>query len=153
GNWSVAAPNGNIYLQEVRNPNGVFDGRANSAGNHYYDYDLQSSVSLDAGVGVYLTGLNLPRTTDPHPPMIFPPTLDISAGSGGIVLQDSVYLFPSPFGNLRLTTHDGGNLETVPNNVAVNPLPALVMSDHYVSDADGSTRRWLDDDTFGPRDH
>ena len=24
GGWSVNAPNGNIYLQEVRNPNGVF---------------------------------------------------------------------------------------------------------------------------------
>ena len=29
GSWTVNAPNGNIYLQEVRNPNGVFNNGAN----------------------------------------------------------------------------------------------------------------------------
>src|SRR5262249_36997599 len=69
----------------------------------------------------------------------------------GIVLQDSVILFPSPYGNLHIT--DGGDLETIPNNPQLNPTPALIMSDHYVSDIDSLTRRWLDTDTFGLRDH
>jgi filamentous hemagglutinin family protein len=147
GSWSVNAPNGNINLQEVRNPNGVFNAggnNPNAAGYHLFDYDPHASVSLNAGNGVYLNGLDLPRTTDPAPPMIFPPSLDITAGPGGIVLGDSIILFPSPFGNLHIT--DAGRFEGVPNNAQLNPTPALIMSD-------SSQRRWTDPDTFGMRDH
>ena len=116
----------------------------NSAGYHFFDYDAHASVALHAGTGIYLTGLGLPRTTDPSPPMIFPPSLDLSAGAGGIVLGDSVILFPSAYGNLHIV--DGGNFEAIPNNAQLNPTPALVMSD-------SSQTRWVDSDTFGMRDH
>jgi filamentous hemagglutinin family protein len=147
GNWTVNAPNGNIYLQEVRNPNGVFNpggNNPNSPAYHAFDYDPQSSVSLNAGAGVYLTGLNLPRATDPAPPMIFPPTLNITAGPDGIVMGDSVILFPSQYGNLHI--NDAGRFEGVPNNPAANPTPSLIMSD-------SSQTRWVDDSTFGIADH
>ncbi len=65
GAWTVNAPNGNIYLQEVRNPNGVFNnvGRASLSSFHKFTYDPQASVSLNAGDGVFLltTPGNLPR--------------------------------------------------------------------------------------------
>jgi filamentous hemagglutinin family protein len=149
GSWALNAPNGNIYLQEVRNPNGVFNNGANnpnSAGYHLYNYDPGSSVSLTAVRGVYITGLDLPRSTDPAPGMIFPPILDITAGSGGITLGDSVILFPSALGNLNLKTTDGGNLQTIPNNPALNPTPSLILSD-------SAQTKWLGPDTFGIADH
>jgi len=31
GSWTVNAPNGSIYLQEVRNPNGVFNNQGNKS--------------------------------------------------------------------------------------------------------------------------
>jgi filamentous hemagglutinin family protein len=128
GGWSLDAPNGNIYLQEVRNPNGVFNsiGSYGSGGNHLFDYDPLSFVDLTAGIGVFLTGQNLPRPNG-GVPLLMPPTLDISAGSGGVVLQvpvaapsgntpvdlsqQDITLFPSANGNLRITTTDGGWLE------------------------------------------
>ena len=111
---------GNICLQEVRNPNGVFNnkGATASAGYHFFDYDPQAAVNLAAGNGVYLTGQNLPRTSDAivngtiYLPIILPPTLDISVGSGGVNLEDNVTLFPSSFGNLQITTTDGGNFSS-----------------------------------------
>ena len=43
GSWNISAPNGSIYLQDVRNPNGVFNDKGNSrqayAGYHLFDYD------------------------------------------------------------------------------------------------------------------
>jgi len=44
--------------------------------------------------------------------MIFPPTLNITAGAGGIVLGDSVILFPSQYGNLHIA--DAGRFEACP---------------------------------------
>src|SRR5262249_30964965 len=124
GSWKVEAPNGDIFLQEVRNPNGIFNTRAGS-GFHLFDYDPHASVSLNAGGAVYLTGLGLPRIGDPQPAIIYPPSVEISAGSGGIILQDSISLFPSSSPNLVLTTTDGGNLETRPNPL-LTYTPALV---------------------------
>jgi filamentous hemagglutinin family protein len=135
GSWSLSAGwdpiaeqvmsgIGDIYLQEVRNPNGVFNiqGGVTSAAYHLFDYDLQASVDLTAGHGVYLTGQNLPRPNGAVP-LIMPPTLNISAGSGGVFLgaptasdgsqqivlsQYSVTLFPSLYGDLQIVTTDGG---------------------------------------------
>ena len=55
GHWSVSTPNGSIYLQEVRNPNGVFNdaGGFTSSAYHYFDYDPESSVNLAAGGAVF----------------------------------------------------------------------------------------------------
>ncbi len=137
GSWNLNAPNGNIYLQEVRNPNGVFD-NISGAGSHLFDYDLQASVGLTAGLGVYLTGQNLPRPNGVVP-LLMPPTLDIIAGSGGLTLQtptpvDSsgknialtveypITLFPSAYGDLQIITTDGGGFSAAPGTV-------LLMSD------------------------
>ncbi len=128
GSWTLNA-GGSIYLQEVRNPNGVFNntrtpGRSTpSAGNHLFDYSPQASVTLDAGNAVYLTGVGLPRP-DGAVPMLLPPTLNINAGSGGVVLETpnavdgngnslslfsyDITLFPSPDGNLSINTTGGG---------------------------------------------
>jgi len=143
GSWTVSAGQ-NIYLQEVRNPNGVFNvaGGSGSPNYHFFDYDPQSSVTLDAGLGVYLIGLNLPRPNDAVP-MIFPPTLDITAGSGGVTLQETVILFPSPYQDLSITTTAGGSLQTVANNLG---HPELIMSD-------SSRTRWTAAGNFGDLDH
>ncbi|HZI31239.1 MAG TPA: hypothetical protein VFF11_02790, partial [Candidatus Binatia bacterium] len=40
GSWSLNAPNGDIFLQEVRNPNGVFNTQGTSStSQHYFNYD------------------------------------------------------------------------------------------------------------------
>ena len=137
---SIQSGIGNIFLQEVRNPNGVFNdstttsGRRTvpAAGNHLFDYDPQASVSLTAGDGVYLTGHDLPRPSyalNVQPvPMLLPPIVIINAGPGGVSLQpptaiadsglntvvtlldSDITLFPSPYQNLEITTTDGGSL-------------------------------------------
>jgi filamentous hemagglutinin family protein len=146
GTWSINAPNGNIYLQEVRNPNGVFNnlGNAASLGNHRFDYGAHSAVDLTAGLGVYLTDLSLPRPNG-LVPVLYPPTLNIVAGSGGLVLEDDVIMFPSPYGDLTITTLNGGNVTTSPNSPA-NLSPKLVMSD-------SAQTRWISANTFSALDH
>jgi len=110
GSWNLNAPNGDIYLQEVRNPNGVFDSpnSTTSPAYHYFDYDPNASVYLNA-IGVNLTGTSLPRPVG-SVPIIYPSTLAIEAASGGITLGANVILFPSVNQNLAITTTDGGNL-------------------------------------------
>jgi filamentous hemagglutinin family protein len=128
GNWSVKADD-NIYLQEVRNPNGVFNNTGNdsSVAAHLFDYAPQDSVSLDAGIGVYLTDVNLPRLAADPVPVLYPSILDITAGSGGVTLQGNVTLFPSEYQNLSITTTDGGSLVSNPNSEGTTP--ELLMSD------------------------
>jgi filamentous hemagglutinin family protein len=146
GSWNLDAQ-GNIFLQEVRNPNGVFDnkttisGRA-TAGNHLFDYSPYASVSLTADNGVYITGYELPRPNGAVP-VLLPPTVIINAGSGGVTLQTptatdgvqnnditlsdyDITLFPSAYGNLQITTTDGGGLSSV--NANGSPT-TLLMSD------------------------
>ena len=131
GAWTVNAPNGNIYLQEVRNPNGIFNsaGAATSPGTHLFTYDPQASVTLDAGLGVFfLTApANLPRTTA-DAPAIFPPELYINAGPGGVFLDNDVTLFPSPYQNLQITTTGGGNL-AASTSTGLASLVEMLMSD------------------------
>jgi len=73
--------------------------------------------------------------------LIYPPTLDIRAGAGGVNLLASVILFPSPYGDLNITTTAGGNL-------ASDGVAELVMSD-------SSKRQWSTSDigAFGDHDH
>lgn len=150
GSWSVNAPNGNIYLQEVRNPNGVFNNTSNdgSVAAHLFDYAPDASVNLDAGLGVYLTDVNLPRPqlsgqAVDEVPVIYPPILNITAGSGGVTLQGNVTLFPSVDQNLNITTTAGGSLVSVPNDPGTTP--ELLMSDS------GQTR-WTSTATFSDTD-
>ena len=94
GSWSVNAPNGNIYLQEVRKPNGVFNNVSGKGGlgKHLFGYGSDASVDLTAGKGVYLTSLNVPRPSGAVP-VLYPPILDITAGSGGVTLEGNVTCF------------------------------------------------------------
>jgi filamentous hemagglutinin family protein len=124
GSWDVEAPNGSINLQEVRNPNGVFNniGNGSGPGYHLFDYDPASSVTLNAGNSVQLTGSSLPRN-DPVL-VLYPPTLNISAGLGGVVMDADVTLFPSPFGELSIASL--GNFTGVQN--LDGTFPTLRMS-------------------------
>jgi len=128
GDWNVNAPNGDIYLQEARNPNGVFNnatgGRGGSPGKHLFNYSPQAAVDLTAN-GVYLTGLGVPRPNGAVP-ILYPPILDITAGSGGVTLESDVTLFPSPYQNLDITTTDGGDFTSTAD--PSSPIE-LLMSD------------------------
>jgi hypothetical protein len=130
GDWDVTAQNGNIYLQEVRNPNGVFNSTGNdgSVAAHLFDYGSQATVSLTAGNGVYLTDVNVPRlSVADEVPIIYPPILNVTAGSGGVTLHGNMTLFPSAYQDLTITTTAGGNLQSIPNNPG--STPELLMSD------------------------
>ena len=107
GEWVVDATN-NIFLQEARNPNGVFNSFPPS--EYLFNYDPFASVVLDAGNGVTITGFALPRISGANEGLVFPPSLTIEAGAGGIALEQNLSLFPSPQGTLELTTTGGGNL-------------------------------------------
>lgn len=132
GTWNVSAPNGNIYLQEVRNPNGDFNNSkpirgVSSPGYLLFDYAPQSAVNLTAGDGVYLTDEDVPRLPSIPVQVIYPPILNITAGAGGVTLQDNVTLFPSADQNLSITTTAGGSLVSSPNTPGA--IPELLMSD------------------------
>ncbi len=121
GAWDVDAVN-NIVLQEVRNPNGVFDFTQGPPSPLFYlfNYDPLSSVTLDAGNGVAITGsadAKLPRNSNTEG-LIFPPNLTIDAGAGGVTLDANVVLYPSPSGNLNIATSGGGNI--VGNNFSID---------------------------------
>ena len=145
GSWNVSAPNGSIFVQDIRNPSGVFNDRGGSvdayAGYHLFDYDPLASVLLQAGNSVEITGAGAPHGIPSSPgssvPMLFPPTLDVTAGSGGFVLDTDVILFPSPYGNLHITTLNGGNFQSYqdPND----PLNVHVWT---LSMSDSGARQW-----------
>ncbi|HEU6447310.1 MAG TPA: filamentous hemagglutinin N-terminal domain-containing protein [Verrucomicrobiae bacterium] len=137
GSWNLNAQ-GDIYLQEVRNPNGVFGGTASGGKgpwDHYFDYSPSASVSLTAGDGVYITGYSLPRPNGAVP-LILPPTLIVNAGAGGFNLQTpassillsdyDITLFPSALGELQITTTGGGSFSSMNSD---GSAPTLLMSD------------------------
>jgi hypothetical protein len=84
--WEVTAAQ-DIYLQEVRNPNGVYNTYAGGA-DHEFDYAAGDYVNLTAGNLVEIGSTLLPRDTSDglYVPMIFPSILNISAGAGGVIL-------------------------------------------------------------------
>ena len=159
GTWNVNAPDGNIYLQEVRNPNGDFNAVTLTGGLHHkpnpglhlFDYAADATVDLTAGDGVYLTANDIVDSPDTALPrvatsddnkiqVIYPPILDITAGAGGINLEGDVTLFPSADQNLKLTTIDGGNLTATLETVS--PTIQLLMSD-------SSQAQWIDNTSLG----
>ena len=113
GSWDVNAGR-DIFLQEVRNPNGIFNNRGFSGvlTRHLFDYDLAASVSLKAANSVQLLGVSLPRNQSETLPAIYAPSLSIEAGAGGVVFGNNLYLFPSPSGQLEITTTQGGSVRT-----------------------------------------
>ncbi len=151
GSWTVSAPN--IYLADVLNPNGVFNdastkpqyGRGGvllpsaGPGAHLFNYDSAAAVTLNGANAVEITGAQVPliphdpdaATINVDLPVLFPPSLTINAGSGGITLDTSVILFPSAQGNVNLTTTAGGNFSSRQNPNDPNDVVAysFQMSD------------------------
>jgi filamentous hemagglutinin family protein len=144
GSWNVAAPQGSIYLQEVRNPNGVFNVGYNATdpSRHYFDYSPDASVSLTAGNAVEITGAGLARPELGSFPNIFPPSLNIVAGTGGVTLDNDITLFPSALGELNVAT--AGNF--VGNATPYGNRPVLMMSA-------SNSRNWFDQSDFAIGDH
>jgi len=147
GGWNVTAVN-DILLQEVRNPNGVFNnfGSASASTRNYFDYAPGDYVMLNAGDGVQLLGTALPRYSDSFDariPCIYPPTLEITAGAGGVTLGNDVILFPSPQGWLDITTTGGGGLTS--SKSGSDPAQ-LILSD-------SGNNQYLQAGDFGINDH
>lgn len=138
GGWNVTAAQ-DIYLQEVRNPNGVFNAADSSSGSfHAFDYAPADYVNLTAGNMAQLgaSAAALPRVDTTQVPMIYPGILDITAGAGGVVLEgdpsraafEQLILFPSPLGSLTINTTDGGSLVSgLPSSAP--QLFSLIVSD------------------------
>ncbi len=129
GGWTVNAGH-DILLQEVRNPNGLFNnvGSSSAVNRFRFDYAADAYTRLHAGNSVQLRGTALPRYNDAfsqNMPAIYPGTLEITAGAGGVILGNDVILFPSPLGDLRITTTAGGSLVGTKNT----GLTQLIMSD------------------------
>ncbi|MEI6565653.1 MAG: filamentous hemagglutinin N-terminal domain-containing protein [Verrucomicrobiota bacterium] len=140
GKWDVSAPQGSIFIQDIRNPNGIFGERTSAnnrfAGYHVFDYAATASVVLSAVNGaVELTGQSAPHTpprgSEPIP-LLLPPTVRVFAGSGGFTMNASATLFPSPFGELEIKTTGGGDFSGVRNFVNRTTL----------SMADGGSPLW-----------
>ncbi len=146
GGWTVQAGH-DILLNEVRNPNGIFNnfGLDGSPAKHLFDYAPDAYVVLQAVNAVHLEGTVLPRYSDTFEanlPPIYPGTLEITAGAGGVTLGNDVILFPSPNGNLTITTTAGGSL----TGNKSDGLTQLIVSDS------GKTRYQQPGD-FGGADH
>ncbi|MEI9865407.1 MAG: hypothetical protein WDN00_12810 [Limisphaerales bacterium] len=77
-------------------------------------YAANAYVALNSGNSVQLLGESLPRYNDFEKGItpIYPGTLTINTGAGGVILGNNVTLFPSPLGNLIITTTGGGSLQT-----------------------------------------
>jgi hypothetical protein len=162
GGWTVAAAQ-DIYLQEVRNPNGVFNTKTKNItppSYHYFNYAQDAYVNLSAGNSVNLGDnlSNLPRDNSDGVdiPFIYAPILNIVAGRGGVVLggdsspYDRLILFPSPQGSLTITTTHGGSLlGSLPNNSDGTPsIFNLVVSDSALTQFPSDNP-----DAFGLSDH
>ncbi len=136
GGWNVTAAN-NIFVSEVRNPNGIFNGAKISRVfngavipderrvTHYFDYAPDAFANFFGGHSVQLLGSNLPRPGDAGAiPPIYAPRLSIEAGAGGVILGNSVLLYPSSQGSLSIHTTGGGGLSSLPGTFNL-----LAMSD------------------------
>lgn len=142
GAWNVASDH-DINLQEVRNPNGVFNSLSGSF-DHRFDYDAAAAVSLTAVNRINLSGDNRPSTTDvTMPSPIYPPSLTLRAGAGGINVANDLILYPAPLGALDITTTGGGSLNGVN---AQGSIVKIVMSD-------SGKNRFSDTGDFGEADH
>ena len=153
GGWNVTAAQ-DIILQEVRNPNGVFDVSGGAAYNHLFDYAPGDFVNLSAGNLVQLGASSslLPRTGTLKVPIIYPSILNIAAGAGGVIFTGDFYynqliLFPSPQGSLTINTTGGGPLVgQLPTSGGAPQVFSLIVSD-------SSKSQYLASGDFGPNDH
>jgi hypothetical protein len=144
GSWNVWAAS-DVFINEVRNPNGTFNGSQLSvpaglySGNtdgstvpqltsFLFDYAPNAAANIWAGDSITLVGANLPRLNGQNQdmPPVYPPNLSLNAGAGGITIENSIVLFPSSHGSLNLVTRDGGNLA---GTVSATTLTGITMSD------------------------
>jgi hypothetical protein len=113
---SIVAGQGDLYLNEIFNPNGALNGQRANFGarvQFQYDYAADATVNLAAGHSVELLGNNLAQTSDnAGRSPIYAPILNITAGAGGVTLGNDVILYPSAQGRLTVTTTDGGSLRS-----------------------------------------
>ncbi len=144
GSWNVWAAR-DIYISEVRNPDGTFNGNSITvpsgeySGNidnsivpsrtpFLFDYAPDAAANFWAGNSITLAGSNLPRVTgqNQNMPPIYAPILNLNAGAGGINLLNPIVLFPSAEGALHITTRDGGSLVGA---ASATSLTGITMSD------------------------
>jgi filamentous hemagglutinin family protein len=145
GGWQLNAPGGDVWLQEVRNPNGVFNARGSYTApwRHLFDYDPHAFVDIRAGDSVHLDGGLLPRLSEvENVPVLYPPSLFITAGSGGVILGSDLTLFPSPFGQMNIKTTDGGSLQS--DQAGVTRVLSL---------SDSARNRWIQTGDFSVGEH
>jgi filamentous hemagglutinin family protein len=128
GSWNVWAAN-DIYIEEVRNPNGTFnsepltvpagefsgnsgDSTVPATAPFLFNYAPNAAANFWAGNAITLTGENLPRVLGENEtmPPIYPPVLTLTAGAGGISVENPITLYPSSQGVLQITTTSGGDL-------------------------------------------
>jgi len=135
GSWHASAQR-DLYLNEVRNPNGTFNSNKLTTGAripYQFDYDPEARVVLKGGNSVQLLGSSLPRTGNNRDlPPVYPPSVEVEAGAGGVVLGNDVVQYPSAQGTLKVTITDGGSLRS-----ADGQYHQWVMSDsgdpHYAT--------------------
>jgi len=143
GSWVVNAPLGNIDLQEVRNPNGTLNATgigSAAANNNLFNYDPNAAVTLNAGDGVDLLGTSLPRYSGYLVPCIYPPTLTINAGPGGVTMGNNVTLFPSPDGEMTIITTVPAGTVSAPGS----PPPGSFDGNGWtLAMSDGGATRWI----------
>jgi filamentous hemagglutinin family protein len=154
GGWKVTAAQ-NIFLQEVRNPNGVFNINGGSGFKHYFDYAPGDYVNLTAGNAVQLgtdssTVPRLDSFNNSIIPYIYPSQLNLHAGTGGVVLNGdaSLYqliLFPSLLGSLTINT-SGSLVSALPTVQNVPQIFQLIVSD-------SSKSQYMTAGDFGLNDH
>jgi filamentous hemagglutinin family protein len=132
GSWNARAAN-NIFLKEVNNPNGTF----NSAQSFLYNYAPDAAANLWAGNGIQLAGGTvggiLTRVPGGNQSIIYPPSLSLNAGAGGIKIDNSIILAPSSEASLEIVTRDGGNL-SAPAASGLAPFYGITMSDSGSTD-------------------
>ena len=150
GGWNVTAAQ-DIILNEVANPNGLYNNVSSAAVQHVFDYGSSDYVNLTAGYQVQLGSQSLARLNITPSP-IYPGTLDIISGAGGVLLNGSItynqlVLFPSPTGGLTINTIGGGSLAgNLPLSSSTPQTFSLVVSD-------SSSDQYHSTGSFGVNDH
>ena len=155
GSWTVNAKN--IYLDDVLNPNGVFNDSTGSGtkGAHVFDYDPNAALTLNAPDGaIEITGGDVPllpassiASSGLTIPVLLPPDVQMVAGAGGITLGTDVIIFPSSDQSLQITTLNGGDFKSLTG------IFDLVMSDSANRQWNPNVGNGISTEIFGYSDH
>ena len=141
GSWNVWSAS-LAYIEEVRNLSGTFDPSG------VYAYGSTAALHVWAGDNITLDGSNLgqgrnaivdPVTHNTYQEPVYPPVVTLSAGAGGVTVNNSLVMFPSAAGNLQISTTRnrgtaGGSGDLIGATQA-GPLTGIVMSDGNPLDA------------------